>query len=177
MEIEADRWALGKIFGELHRKFVSTGHFNSIEFITTAIACALFPLSLHQYKLLKDESYFYDKKIKIMIEERHPPLWFRADEVIKAEEKAANAQWYSPIKINKELEVIRFRQKHLVQLGLAALSQVNPLFGEWLGSVGDLSREEAAQHIFNEAYKLFEPWQEDLSCYRRNILPKSKGSV
>ena len=97
--------------------------------------------------------------------------------MINAEKKAANDQWYSQIRINKELEVIRFRQKHLVQLGLAALSQIHPLFGEWLGSVGDLSREEAAQRIFNEAYRLFEPWQEDLSRYRRNILPKSKGSV
>jgi hypothetical protein len=51
IEIEADRWALGKIFGELHRKFVSTGHFNPLEFITTAIACTLFPLSLHQYAM------------------------------------------------------------------------------------------------------------------------------
>ena len=173
MEIEADRWALGKIFGKLHRKFVSTGHFYPLEFITTAIACTLFPLSLHQYKLLKNESYFYDKKTKI----KHPPLWFRADEVINAEKKAANDQWYSQIRINKELEVIRFRQKHLVQLGLAALSQVNPLFGEWLGSVGDLSREEAAQRIFNEAYNLFEPWQEDLSRYRCNIRLKLKDSV
>ncbi|MCZ8360231.1 MAG: hypothetical protein O9350_20950 [Microcystis sp. LE19-388.1G] len=177
MEIEADRWALGKIFGKLHKKFVSTGHFNPLEFITTAIACTLFPLSLHQYKLLKDESYFYDKKTKIKMKDTHPPLWFRADEVIKAEEKAANDQWYNTIGLNKKLEVIRFHQKQLVQLGLAALSQVHPLFGEWLGLVGDLSREEATQRIFNEAYRLVEPWQEDLSCYRCNILPKSKGSV
>lgn len=175
MEIEADRWVLGKIFGKLHRKFVSTGHFYPLEFITTAIACTLFPLSLHQYKLLKNESYFYDKKTKIKIEDTHPPLWFRADEVINAEKKAANDQWYSQIRINKQLEVIRFRQKHLVQLGLAALSQVDPLFGEWLGSVGDLSREEAAQRIFNEAYNLFEPWREDLSRYRRNIMKKATG--
>ncbi|MFM7365673.1 MAG: hypothetical protein ACKO11_14495 [Cuspidothrix sp.] len=177
MEIEADRWALGKIFGKLHRKFVSTGHFYSLEFIKTAIACTLFPLSLHQYKLLEDESYFYDKKIKIKREDTHPPLWFRADEVINAEEKAANDQWYHQIRINKELEVIRFRQKHLVQLGLTALSQIHPLFGEWLGSVADLSREEATQRIFNEAYNLFESSQEDLFNYRCNILPKSKGSV
>jgi hypothetical protein len=127
----------------------------------------------YQYKLSNNDSYFYDKKTKI--KDTHPPLWFRADEVIKAEEKSANAQWYSPIKINKQLEVIRFRQKHLVQLGLAALSQVDPLFGEWLGSVGDLSREEASQHIFNEAYNLFEPWREDLSRYRRNIMKKATG--
>ena len=97
--------------------------------------------------------------------------------MIKAEEKAANDQWYNTIGLNKKLEVIRFHQKQLVQLGLAALSQVHPLFGEWLGLVGDLSREEATQRIFNEAYRLVEPWQEDLSCYRCNILPKSKGSV
>lgn len=175
LEIEADRWALDRLFGKLHRKFIATGSLTYLEFINTAIGCTLFPLSLHEYKLLHDESN--STQLSYSKVATHPPLWFRADEVIKAEENAANKQWFNRKIKDTQLENIRFHQKHLVQLGLAALSQVHPIFGEWLGPVADLSRQSEAERLINEAYRLFEPWREDLSKNRRSFVKKlSKDS-
>jgi hypothetical protein len=171
LEIEADRWALDRLFGKLHRKFIATDSLTYLEFINTAIGCTLFPLSLHEYKLLHDESN--PTQLSYSKVATHPPLWFRADEVIKAEEKAANKHWFNRTRKDTQLENIRFHQKHLVQLGLAALSQVHPIFGEWLGSVVDLSRQSEADRLINEAYRLFEPWREDLSRYRRSFMKQS----
>lgn len=175
LEIEADRWALDRLFGKLHKKFISTGSLTYLEFITTAVGCTLFPLSLHEYKLLHDE--LNPKQVLCNKVDTHPPLWFRADDVIKAEEKAANEQWFSKTRKDTQLENIRFHQKHLVQLGLAALSQIHPIFGEWLGPVADLSRQSEAERLMNEAYILFEPWREDLSRYRHSFMKRQVPAV
>ncbi|NES21660.1 MAG: hypothetical protein F6K41_22710, partial [Symploca sp. SIO3E6] len=68
-EIQADRWALDKLFGKCHQQII----FNSasdLKLLSTAIGCTLFPLSLHGYNLLRN---------KPDIAKYHPPLWFRAD--------------------------------------------------------------------------------------------------
>ncbi len=158
-EIEADRWALYKLFQILHQQIIydSVGE---LELIYTAIACTLFPLSLHGYNLLQKKSD---------LAKYHPPLWFRSDEVIYVEDKAANDQWFNARRGEKKFEMLRFRQKNLVHRGLAALSGLHPMFGDWLGPVTESSRQAEAQRVLYEAKLLFDPWRDDLSRYCRGI--------
>ncbi|NES17605.1 MAG: hypothetical protein F6K41_01290, partial [Symploca sp. SIO3E6] len=131
-----------------------------LKLLSTAIGCTLFPLSLHGYNLLRN---------KPDIAKYHPPLWFRADEVLYAEDKAANDQWFNKKRVEKKFETLRFRQKNLVQLGLAALSQLHPLFGEWLGPVTEGARQAEAQRVVEQANVLFAPWRDHLSRYCHSI--------
>lgn len=159
LEIDADNWALKRLFMEVHRQIIS-GYAGDIELISTAIACTLFPLSLHGNNVLKEKS---DHAIY------HPPLWFRSDNVIYAEENAANKQWFDARRGEEKFELRRFRQKNLVHLGLAGLSRLHPMFGDWLGPVTELSRQAEFQRVLHEAKLLFDPWREDLSCYSRRM--------
>jgi hypothetical protein len=154
-EIQADRWALDRLFEKLHQQMISDS-FGDIELISTAIACTLFPLSLHGNNVLREKSDHA---------KHHPPLWFRADEVLYAEDKAANKQWFNLRRGEKSIEILRFRQKNLVQSALAALSRLHPMFGDWLGPVADSSRQPEGQRVLDEAKALFEPWRDDLSRY------------
>jgi hypothetical protein len=106
----------------------------------------------------------------------HPPLWFRADDVLRAEDKAANDQWFSIARGEKDFELFRFRQKNLLQCGLASLSRLHPMFGDWLSPVAESSRQAEAQRVLGEANMLFEPWRNDLSHYRRRIKISSQIS-
>jgi hypothetical protein len=154
-EIQADRWALDRLFEKLHQQIISDS-FGDIELICTAIACTLFPLSLHGNNILREKSDHA---------KHHPPLWFRADEVLYAEDKAANKQWFSVKRGEKNIEIRRSQQKNLVQSALAALSRIHPMFGDWLGPVADSSRQPEGQRVLDEAKVLFEPWRDDLSCH------------
>ena len=53
-EIQADRWALDRLFENLHQQMISDS-FGDIELISTAIACTLFPLSLHGDNVLREK--------------------------------------------------------------------------------------------------------------------------
>jgi hypothetical protein len=165
-EIEADRWALDKLFGALHQRIKSTSA-DDLDLIATAIGCTLFPLSLHGYNLLRNQSDFA---------RHHPPIWFRADDVLTAEDKAANDLWFSTTQGEKNFERFRFRQKNLVQCGLASLSRLHPMFGDWLSPVAELSRKPEVQRVLDAANVLFEPWRSDLSHYRRSIKISSQSS-
>jgi hypothetical protein len=136
-EIQADRWALDRLFEKLHQQIISDS-FGDIELICTAIACTLFPLSLHGNNILREKSDHA---------KHHPPLWFRADEVLYAEDKAANKQWFSVKRGEKNIEIRRSQQKNLVQSALAALSRIHPMFGDWLGPVADSSRQPEGQRV------------------------------
>ncbi len=93
-EIQADRWALDRLFKQLHQQVIA-GSANDIHLLYTVIGCTLFPLLSHGYNLLRN---------KADLAKYHPPLWFRADEVILAEDKAANEQWFGiEKKIDKRL--------------------------------------------------------------------------
>jgi len=165
-EIEADRWALDKLFGALHQRIKSTSA-DDLDLIATAIGCTLFPLSLHGYNLLRNQSDFAI---------RHPPIWFRADDVLNAEDKAANDRWFSITQGEKNFELFRFRQKNLVQCGLASLSRLHPMFGDWLSPVAESSRQPEVQRVLDAANVLFEPWRSDLSHCRRGIKISSQSS-
>lgn len=115
-EIQADRWALDKLFGRLHSRISSKSGFEA-ELISTVIGCTLFPISLHGYNLLCKN---LDRN---NTDELHPPLWFRADEIIKAEDKSANDQWFSEKRGEKNFELRRFRQQDLIYSGLTGLSK------------------------------------------------------
>lgn len=158
-EIQADRWALDCLFGRLHQQIMSNSA-GYLELISTVIACTLFPLSLHGHNILQEQSDLAKK---------HPPLWFRSDEVICAEDKAANGQWFNARREEKKFEMIRFQQKNLVQLGLAGLSRLHPMFGDWLGPVADSSRQPEGQRVLDEAKMLLEPWRNHLSNYSRGV--------
>jgi len=165
-EIEADRWALDKLFGALHQRIKSTSAAD-LDLIATAIGCTLFPLSLHGYNLLREQSDFA---------RHHPPIWFRADDVLNAEDKAANDRWFSTTQGEKNFELFRFRQKNLVQCGLASLSRLHPMFGDWLSPVAESSRQPEIQRVLDAANVLFEPWRSDLSHYRRGIKISSQSN-
>jgi hypothetical protein len=165
-EIQADRWALDKLFGTLHQRIKSTSA-DDLDLIATAIGCTLFPLSLHGYNLLRNRT---DSAVY------HPPLWFRSDDVLSAEDKAANDRWFSITQGEKDFELFRFRQKTLLQCGLASLSRLHPMFGDWLNPVAESSRQAEVQRVLDAANVLFEPWSNDLAHYRRGIKIGSQSS-
>jgi hypothetical protein len=166
-EIEADRWALDKLFGVLHQRIKSTSA-DDLDLIATAIGCTLFPLSLHGYNLLREQSDFA---------RYHPPIWFRADDVLNAEDKAATNQWFNTTQGEKDFELFRFRQKNLLQSGLASLSRLHPMFGDWLSPVAESSRQAEVRRVLDAANKLYEPWRSNLFHYRRGIKISSQSSL
>ena len=165
-EIQADRWALDRIFEQLHKQIMSDSA-GKIELIYTTIACTLFPLSLHGYQTLQNKQDFAN---------RHPPLWFRADDVLQAEDRAANKQWFSDRKGQKKFEMIRYQQKTLLDRGLVGLAHLHPIFGDWVSPVAELSRESEAQFVLTEAAELFKPWKNDLSHYCHSIRQSISGN-
>lgn len=154
-EIQADRWALDKIFRRLHQQIMSDSA-GKIELIYTTVACTLFSLSLHGYNVLQ-RKFDYAR--------RHPPLWFRADDVFYAEDKAANDLWFSVRRGEKKFEMIRDQQRWLLDRGLAGLSQLHPVFGDWLSPVAEFSRKAEAQLVLDEANEIFNPWHNECSRY------------
>lgn len=165
-EIQADRWALDQLFGAMHQRIKLTPT-DDLNLLATAIGCTLFPLSLHGYNLLRDQADFA---------QYHPPIWFRADDVFSAEDKAAADQWLSTTQGDKKFELFRFRQKNLLQCGLASLSRLHPMFGDWLNPLAESSRQAEVQRVLDAANILFEPWRSDLSHYRRGIKISSQSS-
>jgi hypothetical protein len=166
-EIEADRWALDKLFGALYKQIKLTPA-DDLNLLAMVIGCTLFPLSLHGYNLLRNQLDFA---------KHHPPLWFRADDVLTAEDKAANDQWFAMKQGEKDFEPFRFRQKNLVQCGLASLSRLHPMFGDWLNPVAESSRQAEVQRVLDAANVLFEPWRSDLFHYRRGIKISNQSSL
>jgi hypothetical protein len=163
LEIEADHWALNQIFRQLHQQ-IMTDSAGAIELICTVVACTLFPLSLHGYKFLQK---------KFDLAEKHPPLWFRAEYVINSEEKVANELWFDERRKQKKFELIRFKQQNLVLLGLTGLSQLHPMFGDWLSPLAEQSRKSEFQRVYDEAKVTFNPWKNILSHYCHSVKIKA----
>jgi len=158
-EIEADRWALDRIFGAFHHKN-SYQAADDLGLIATVIGCTLFPISLHGHNVLQNK---YDHA------KSHPPLWFRADDVLTAEDKAARDRWFALRRGDQDFELFRFRQKNLVQCGLASLSRLHPMFGDWLNPVAESSRQAEGQRVLNAARAMYASYYDILSTYRRSV--------
>ena len=156
IEIIADRWALQKVFGKVHQHILSNP-LSDIELLATTVGCTLFHLSFYGYNQMRGRSD---------IAFRHPPLWFRADQILRYEAFAAQDQWFNNLPGNTKYDEIRLAQQNLVQLTLAGMSSLHPVFAEWLDPVAESVREAEAQRVLNEALMLYEPWRETITKNR-----------
>jgi hypothetical protein len=143
LEIEADTWAVLKLFGRTH-KSIPPGSKDDFLLVSTAIGCTLVPLLFYSRNMLHGRM---DRAA------RHPPLWFRADEVIRSEKEAAGILWGESGECypapREEYEARRGRQEHSVARGIAAIIRVHPEYGNWLGPVLDPCREVEADRVLD----------------------------
>lgn len=167
LEIEADRWALGKIFGSLHEKNDWSSR-SDLDLLAASVGCSLFPLALHvNNSLFKN---LVDKRIF------HPPLWFRANEILLAEEEAANRKTINSLKETRsENSPFRERQKNLINRGMLSLSLLHPIFGDWITPVVGSTRQKESLSILELARESFKVYSEDVNKNRK--APRTRVSL
>lgn len=164
-EIQADRWALDSLFTKLHTQIIE-GSAGAVEFISTAVGCTLFPISLHGYNLLRDKP---DKA------KYHPPLWFRADEVLKAEDTAANRKWFNQNRGDGGVQSIRSSQRRLIRMGVSGLSSLHPMYGDWLSPISGSLLQTETEKVLEEARINLKPWVMELAQFKNRTI-KDKHS-
>ncbi len=149
VEIEADRWAMTRLFLDRHKaKLTSTSDQMGINSIVLGISLA--------------HILFYAKRLLARSHENeqnstHPPLWFRTDDILRTEDLCAVRAFESyrtePNQYLSEKEWERYRiREHVRRIRcLLALANVHPLFGIWMGPVIDESRRIAGERLIAQA--------------------------
>lgn len=149
LEVEADRWALGKLFESLHESLAADRH-DEYSLTAATIGVTLCHIVCHSYQLLMDRDSASEPA-------SHPPLWFRADDVRKSERLAAcrfNARpQVAGVQENTNLGIRQARLDCLILEGYLQLGRVHPLFGAWLGPLVDNSRESAGRGLLEQYAK------------------------
>ncbi len=117
LEIQADRYALDRLFeGALRRQPNEPGHPD--ERIFTILGASMVPLLLH--------SRYAFTNVPDMARQ-HPSVWFRADEVLRAEDKA----WREWAQANLEATSVdhgqRFRERGFLVAILRRLGETHPM--------------------------------------------------
>lgn len=148
LEIEADRYALSTLFDHARARQSRPDERRApglLETQLSAIGATLVPMAFHAwhvYSQSADSAYV------------HPPLWFRSDEVLRAEASlgtstATAAQAPSPPAFAASMQGFL----HAGALGrtLEAIGATHPLFGDWLGPSVQGSRDLQAEDILGEA--------------------------
>lgn len=133
-EIEADAYAAERLFAEAHERDAKAPQGVGLVSATglALLGATLVPLIFHAMQVFSERPEPLST---------HPPLWFRADAVMRAARPAVGAddalkQWA--------------RHDALLQL-LMAVGQTHPLLGEWLAPVVDGGLDGPAQQVLKEA--------------------------
>ena len=148
VEIEADRWAMLRLFGNRHLESLSKNRIDCPEIITAAIGVSLAHILLYSKRLINSD--IQEQRIS-----SYPPLWFRTDDILRMEQQAASGA-KSTVQSSGNLSSDTW-SRHRVRThceilnGLLDLANVHPLFGEWLGPVIDELRTKAAQSLTENA--------------------------
>lgn len=185
MELEADRFALQNIFTRIHYYTVpdSDDYLNNVRYLwllSAAIGCMLFPLAFYGVASLypKEKVKKLGKKPVGKEEgdefyESHPPLWFRACDIVLAEDAAAYRQWFGQKQGQQRFEGIRFKQKNIIYIGLASLSRVYPTFGNWILTVSDSALTAEHEILLRQARERLDPYKSELQALskRFKLLP------
>jgi hypothetical protein len=146
-ELEADRSALDELFLESikrDKKAASAevpGVARQLETLLTTLGAAFVLMIFHSQRVYSnspDEARF------------HPPLWFRADEVVAAEDHA-HLQGTGASAGTAQFELLRFRAKGELSSTLIAIGEMHPLLGEWLAPPGQFERGSSAEAVLKEA--------------------------
>lgn len=181
MEIEADRFALQSIFTRIHYYTVpdSDDYLNNVRYlwlISTAIGCMLFPLAFYGVASLYPQEKVKKLGKKAGREEKedefyesHPPLWFRACDIVLAEDAAAYRQWFSEKQGQQRFEGIRFKQRNIIYIGLASLSRVYPTFGNWILTVSDSALKAEHEILLRQARERLDPHKSELQALSKRF--------
>jgi hypothetical protein len=149
LEIQADRDALRRLLHaaigrdrHLSRRN-GEGHAANHEVVLSVLGVALVLLMFHAQRVFGKRQ---DEAVK------HPPLWFRADEVLRAEARA-----YAASRLRTKASVRFLAQTTLVRT-LAAVSELHPLFGDWLAPSTGRDRESSAESVLVQARAAVNRW-------------------
>jgi hypothetical protein len=92
----------------------------------------------------------------------HPPLWFRAREVLRAESHSRTDK--------TEHATIGAAQWDLsLAAALNTVGNAHPMFGQWLLPLADSARDEPARQVLAEARRALHPFAEKLAAARRRF--------
>ena len=150
MEIEADRWAMLRIFEGFHKEALVGETCATHEVVTAALGVSLTHILFYASRLLHPSEWSEEAST-------HPPLWFRTDDILRLENLAAHQarQWFETkrggLVDNNEWELGRIRQHCHLLRGLFDLANTHPLIGQWLGPMIDESRTDAAEALAQRA--------------------------
>jgi hypothetical protein len=148
LEIEADRLALDRLFGgTLARSGDARARADRLvgfETTLTALGAALVPMLFHALRVFSQRQ---DEAAT------HPPLWFRGDEVLRAQENAhvTPQDLTAPEAVRLQRDQRGFQVTGEVARTLASIAEIHPLLGEWLGASIAGDREAAAEAVLAEA--------------------------
>jgi hypothetical protein len=92
----------------------------------------------------------------------HPPLWFRAREVLRAES-------YSRTNKTEHATVGAAQWDLSLAAALNTVGNTHPLFGQWLAPLTDPARDEPARRVIAEARRALDPFAEKLAAARRRF--------
>lgn len=112
----------------------------------TAIGAALVPTLFHALRVFSHPQRQHEAAT-------HPPLWFRADEVLRSEENAPLAPEGPnvPEAVRLQRDQRGFQVTGEVARTLASIGEIHPLLGEWLGASIAGNRGAAAEAVLAEA--------------------------
>lgn len=151
-EIEADRWAILRLFKACHERGFKYPERDNYGLVVTGLGISLTHIVFYAMQILSEDDGGEHLEF-------HPPLWFRTDDMLRMEELAAERVFQSGKARNRQRpksenwQVNRLRQQMLVIRGLLELGNVHPFFGLWLGPTIDNSRQSEAETILKRARK------------------------
>ncbi|HSW03546.1 hypothetical protein [Aquabacterium sp.] len=138
LEIEADGFAAARLFGEAHERDASTGLQAGMLSATASalLGAALVPIIFHAMQVFSETPEPLST---------HPPLWFRADAMMRAAMPGAGtgALLDAPLR--------HWAANDALQRPLAAAGHTHPLLGQWLGPVIDGGLDGPARRVLAEA--------------------------
>lgn len=173
-EIEADRIAMDSIFRRVYsgttkkrREILQAGWSDEIVIPTTALL--LFPLILHA----RNEIAVISAERREDQLRQHPPLWYRAAEVLKAGSKASALKAASGdhgMEIgHATMEAIRLQHELRLRDAIRSICDCHALFGQWFGAIlfNEEQEERESADVLRAAKAEFAIVRERLTALRK----------